>query len=139
MAKQMLRSVAAVGAGVFMAVLGVVVTPPLLMFVLGQFSAAYLQAHLPTVMLLIAAIGAIAVAVLAGIAIGALSPSRPVLHSLAAAVVMTGVSAAVAGTQGLPHGWQILTLLLQVLLMMAVAALAWRHWRVHTSVDAQAI
>ncbi len=73
------------------------------------------------------AFGTIVVASLAGAAVGLLAPDRPLLHSLVTAAAMVGISVIVAGTHGLPHGWQVAGLMCQVALMAAVATLTWHR------------
>jgi hypothetical protein len=122
------RSVAAVASGFLVAIAGVALSSVVVLFVAGQFSAAYLDAHMPMVMSLSYATNCVLVATLGGVVVGLLAPARPLIHALITAAVIVGISAIVAGTKGLPHGWQIAGLLLQVVLMASATTLTW-NWR----------
>ena len=125
MNKPIVRSVATVVLGSLVAFLGLALSAPMLLFVAGQFSPAYIETHYPAIAGFTYAAGGTMVAIVSGVAVGVLAPSRPAVHALTSAVMVIGISAGLAGANVLPRAWQLGVLLLQCALMSAVAVVTW--------------
>jgi hypothetical protein len=139
MQSNLLRSAGAVVAACLIAFAAVSLAPLVWLPVAEQISPAYLVNHTQVIFAIAYMSGAVLVGLLAGAAVGLLAPGRPAVHMLSAVAVMELVGLAVGGTRTLPHGWQILSLILQIVVASAVAALTWNRAHRRTSIVPQAI
>jgi peptidoglycan/LPS O-acetylase OafA/YrhL len=139
MEKRLIRSSIAILSACMVAVAAVGLAPIAMIAIAGQFSPEYLEVHSRAVFGIAYVLGTVVVGALAGLAVGRLAPTRPVLHMLLAALVLEGIGLALGGTATLPKGWQLLGLAFQVMLACASAALVWEHGHREPSVELRAL
>lgn len=139
MEKNWLRSGVAILAACLVAITVFALAPIVLVFLAGLFPADYLMRHPMAAFTSTYALSSVVGGILAGAAVGELAPARPVVHVLIAIVVLEAVGFVVAGTQLLPHGWEVAGLACQVALAAAMAALTWGRPRREAVIDAPAL
>ena len=139
MERNRLLSGGAILAACLVAITVFALAPIVLLFLAGLFPTDYLVLHPMAPFTSTYALSSVVGGVLAGVAAGTLAPARPVVHVLIAVVVLEAVGLVVAGTQLLPHGWEVAGLACQVALAAAVAALTWGRRRRVAVIDAPAL